>query len=425
MLGAVGASMVAASLYGMFRNTPKSDLKRVVSRTLVSMKLDNVKVEAVDRIEGGWEVHFKLPAGYTTQEFEKEAKVALEEVSYAGDATFHKLQGNRVSMRFGYATFSSSMPFLVHNRPRESLKVPLFSPFGTKYLNFNDETCCHLLIGGTTRMGKSVFIRLIITLLMLGTDGKISIYVFDNKINDLHPFKSIPQIRMAETVQEANGVMTKIMVELDRRKSLLKSKGDVVDAKDYRAKYPEEAMEPIFIIVDEYARFADNDPFQENIMMIAETAGYLDVHLIVASQRPDVQTVLKPRIRANLLTRVCFTTTDEANSKLIIETPDAAHLGRIQGRAILMDGFPSKVQVPYLSADTAKKLLQPYTSEEIRNEQPRQTDRHVPEALQNLIQRPLGPIGGIGECEPSGDHQPDSKATGKGRGRSSSSTAKR
>ena len=149
----------------------------------------------------------------------------------------------------------------------EGIAVPLITPFGQIVYDFANESSCHMLIGGSTWMGKTVFLRLIGTHIMLATDGKCDIYFMDNKINDLWMFKDIPQIQIAETL-------------------------------------------------------------------------------------------------------------DEANSMIVLGVPDAAHLGRIQGGAVLMD----KVQVPYLPDNTAAKLLDKYRrNNNVKRE--RQSDNHVPENI--------------------------------------------
>jgi S-DNA-T family DNA segregation ATPase FtsK/SpoIIIE len=420
VMGLLGAGMFAGAVYKAWETNPKRELKRIIERTLKAMELENVRIARIERIKNGYSVQFKMPAGYTVTEFEKEAKQALDEVSYAGGTKFRKLHGNMAEMQFGYGRFSEKMAYEPEQAGNGTLKVPLYSPFGMVNVDFGDETSCHVLIGGTTRMGKSVLIRLLITHLMRSMDGNIRMYVLDNKITDLYPFKNIPQIAIAETLDEAHYSANEVLEEVARRKQILKDKGDVIDAKDFRKKYPDEPMPPLFVIIDEYARFASDNKFQEKVIEIAETAGFLDVHLVVASQRPDASTVLKPRIRANMLTRISFTTVDETNSMLILDVPDAAHLGRIQGRAVLSDGFAGKVQVPFLSADKAKNLLQPYLFiEENEHDIEGSANRDVLETIPNLEPGPISLPSSEGELEPGRYYQSSGKKAGKGRGNTS------
>jgi DNA segregation ATPase FtsK/SpoIIIE-like protein len=97
---------------------------------------------------------------------------------------------------------------------------------------------------------------------------------------------------------------------------------------------------------------------------IVETAGFVNIHVIIASQRPDASTVLKPRIRANLLSRMAFTTADKKNSEVILDREGAEKLGRIPGRGMLIDSDSHIVQVPYLDAEECDRLLGEYRDEQ-------------------------------------------------------------
>jgi DNA segregation ATPase FtsK/SpoIIIE-like protein len=230
-------------------------------------------------------------------------------------------------------------------------------------------------------------------------------------------FRDLPGVKIAETSGEAKMYLQDVLDEGYRRKELLKSKGDVVDVKSYRSKYPNsEPLPPMFVFIDEYGRFAEDDEIQAMVMEIAETLGYLDVHLVVASQRPDASTVLKPRIRANLLTRLAFTTADETNSKIILDNiPDAAKLGKIPGRAIYLDGFPQKVQVPYMSEEQAVALLSKYRGGNSNADDERQTDNSIAETLPSFVTGPIGEIDLPGSSEAPRYDQPNRKKTRKGR----------
>jgi DNA segregation ATPase FtsK/SpoIIIE-like protein len=119
-------------------------------------------------------------------------------------------------------------------------------------------------------------------------------------------------------------------------------------------------FKPIFLLVDEYARFSDNKEIQKKVIELTETAGYVNIHLIITTQRPDARTVLPPRIKGNLLARICFTTADEANSVIILDRSGAESLGRIAGRAILSDSEYNIVQVPLITTDQVLEQLKPF-----------------------------------------------------------------
>ena len=358
LLTAVGAAMVATSVIGMNRNMPSNRLKKTLRRYFDANKLEGVKVSGIYRRENGYLCSIALPMNVTAAEIQHHVP-GIEQVTDA-HVRFSYRGGPTCTLEFGFADFRPRMAL----PPRmyvEPLTVPLFTPFGKRLIDFRQETSCHMLIGGATRMGKTVLIRLIATLLITSTKGNVVLKMLDNKVNDLYMFKKIPQVQIGETEDEALAILLDAVQESEVRKALLRRYDDCVDIAEFRRKYPDsEPVPPYFIIIDEYGRFADNDAIQKAVERLVETAGYVDMHVIIASQRPDAQTVLKARIKANLTTRICFTTMDEMNSKVVLDIPDAARLGKIQGRAVLLDGFPEVVQVPQLTTQAALEMLQPY-----------------------------------------------------------------
>jgi DNA segregation ATPase FtsK/SpoIIIE-like protein len=143
----------------------------------------------------------------------------------------------------------------------------------------------------------------------------------------------------------------------------------------------------MFVVFDEYGRFIDDSDesqeLQDLILEVSETAGYLDIHLVIATQRPDATTVLKPRIRANILSRVCFQTADEANSKIVVHSEDAFKLGEVAGRAIILDGMRSVAQIPYISEEDTMDLLHEFRGNRYENKPERQPDINVIEEIQS------------------------------------------
>jgi len=340
----------------------------MLNKYLISVKLENARIlKATYKF-----ARILVPLGITKEQFYK--KMEGLEMALQVPISIKHDSGRIFNIKIAEKPLGDDILYdeMLVTKP---LAVPLCTPFGeTIFMDFSDEVCCHLLIGGATRMGKTVLLRLIVTHILRKTEGKVAFVFLDNKITDLMMFTNIPQITIGETVSDAIQLLRKVTSELDIRKELVKKSGKV-DGRH---------LEPLFVIIDEYGRFADDKTVQDMVTVIAETAGYLNIHLVIATQRPDATSAIKPRIKANLVTRFAFTTADEANSQIILGTGDAAHLGRIQGRAIFMDGFPNTVQVPYISADFAKELVKPYVIE------PRQTDSREVAAVSSPVPQAFG-----------------------------------
>mgnify|MGYP001160659312 CR=1 FL=1 len=421
MLGTLGASMFITGVVGAIMNTEKACLKRSIRRYLSATKLSpGVKMTLCKRQNRSYRTEFTLPYGYTIEEFKSHLK-GLEQAT-ASHIRFRHLFGSTCELTFGFHPFYEKMNF-TDELPMEPLAIPLYTPFGLRTLDFKDETCCHLLCGGATRMGKSAFLRYVATHLILSTEGNVDIIFIDHKVSDLYMFRDIPQIRIAETSGEARAYLKDVLSEINRRKNLLKNCRDAVDLREYRSKYTDDKVNPMFVIIDEYGRFADDKVIQEIVTEIAETAGYVDVHLIISSQRPDAKDVLKPRIKANIVTRMSFATFDEVNSKIILDIPDAAHIGKIQGRAILVDGHPELVQVPYMSPSQVQVLLNKYRRDDY--DEARQIDYPIPETFPGNGERPDRSTSLSGSSQTSSYSEPDFEAPVERRLRASDSAGER
>ena len=394
-----GAAMMALSMRDKDKRQIKNELEEVfevnkvysIIRVGENERKHTCKITKMEKTTSGFIVTLVIPKGYALQKFLD--KVPIMEQATASSIKAKYIRGRTVQLTLGCVPIYESMPYDETLIEEGELSIPYFTPFGTKYLNFHDEATCHLIVAGATRMGKTVFIRLLFTNILKATDGKVKFFYVNNKIEDYFPFIGIPQIpEPAETIGEAIGTMYAVRGEIMRRKAKLREKRNCVNVKQFNKKYPDEFIEPMFVVFDEYGRFIDDsedsEELQDLIQEISETAGYLDIHLVIATQRPDATTVLKPRIRANILTRVCFQTADGANSKIVIHTEDAANLGEIAGRAIVLDGMRSIGQIPYVSEEDTMDLLNHFRRNTYESEFKGQLNSEIVEEVSSTEQRP-------------------------------------
>jgi hypothetical protein len=290
----------------------------------------------------------------------------------------------------------SDIPFDVSMLQMDTLKLKFPSAYGEATLDFEDGASCHMLNGGVTRMGKTCFLLYLATSVFMQNEGNVGLYITSAKLKDYYPFEGIPQVKMTRDIKGMNNMLEEIIDEYKKRDALLYSPSfqKATDAKSVRKLYPDSyhLFKPIFLIIDEYARFAESQAIQKAVTEIVETAGFVNIHVIIASQRPDAATVLRPRIRANLLARIAFTTADRKNSEVILDREGAEKLGKIAGRGMLLDSDLHVIQVPYLDVVECDKLLEPYRKDVVDDEQNPEgyTDSKVIEPLQSLISESTG-----------------------------------
>ena len=116
----------------------------------------------------------------------------------------------------------------------ESLKLKIPTSFGDTYIDFSDGASCHLLNGGTTRMGKTYFLLYLTTLMYLQNRGHIDLYITSAKIKDYYPFIGVPNVHLSKTHDDMIQVLDTLIKEYRMRDGLLNTPSllKATDAKD-------------------------------------------------------------------------------------------------------------------------------------------------------------------------------------------------
>jgi hypothetical protein len=306
------------------------------------------------------------------------------------DVKVSKQEGKKVEILFG-KTDLSRVKFKVNMMNKNTLKVSFLSAYGMQTIDFMDGASCHMLNGGRTRMGKTTFVYYMLTTLYFQNKGKIKLFICSSKITDFYPFENLPNVEFAEDEMETRMVLEHVKDEYEDRRKWLKTPElkECIDAKGVKKQRPDKytLFKPIFLLIDEYADYSKIHDIQESIKMIVRKAGYVNIHLIVCTQRADARTTIPPDIKANLGVRLCFSTVDSANSLNILDVEGAEKLGGIEGRAILLDGNMNIVQVPHMTYQQCKRLLNPFKRKDNNGNQDSKgsNDSAISEKVQNMF----------------------------------------
>jgi hypothetical protein len=344
----------------------KHPLTKRMFKVFLDKKFEGTWINSIYQKEHIIHANIHLPEHKERADLEKLLPNLQEEMK-ATAVKLGKTSGKNVEILFGMRELEK-MDFSSSLLQMDTLQLRFPSAYGEHVLDFEDGASCHMLNGGVTRMGKTCFLLYLATTLFIQQEGRMKLYISSAKLKDYYPFEGIPQVKMSMTGKELKNHLMEIIGEYKIRNKLLYTPAlkKATDAKSIRKLYPEQYhhFSPIFIIIDEYARFAKDKEIQDMVTEIVETAGFVNIHVILASQRPDASTVLKPRIRANLLCRMAFTTADKKNSEIILDREGAEKLGKVAGRGLLIDSDSHIVQVPYLDVVECDKLLEGYRNEE-------------------------------------------------------------
>ncbi len=249
----------------------------------------------------------------------------------------------------------------------------------------------HLLIAGTTGSGKSVCINsLIISMLYKARPDEVKFILIDPKKVELNVYNGIPHllVPVVSDPKKAAGSLHWAVTEMERRYELIEGAGvrNIKGYNDSIANDPDaEKLPQIVIIIDELAdlMMTAKDDVEEAICRIAQKARAAGMHLIIGTQRPSVD-VITGLIKANVPSRIAFTTVSQIDSRTII---DVAGAEKLIGRGDMLFSpvgciKPMRVQGSFVSDDEVEAV----TSFIKNNYGTREYDQSVIESIEREAQ---------------------------------------
>lgn len=219
----------------------------------------------------------------------------------------------------------------------------------------------HVLIGGETNSGKSVFINLVITSIMcVRTPKQVEFVMIDPKAVELNIYNGSPYLRMpvVTDMQRVPLVLDKLAAEMDKRYETMMH-ANVRNISEYNAKMRKENKEEmsyIVIIIDEFKDLKDVgdgkliDHFVGRITQKARAAG---IHLLLGTQSPRAS-VLGGAVKANIPARICFKVSGGLEYGIVMNNDGEKYpnlLGYGDGMAKLGDGSKFRFQSAAIGND--------------------------------------------------------------------------
>ncbi|MBR5679861.1 MAG: DNA translocase FtsK, partial [Clostridia bacterium] len=224
----------------------------------------------------------------------------------------------------------------------------------------------HLLIAGTTGSGKSVCINTIImSLLYKASPDDVKMILIDPKKVELNIYNGIPHllVPVVSEPKKAAGALSWAVSEMERRYGLIEDAGkrNIGEYNKLADANPDyEHLPSIVIIIDELAdlMMTAPDDVEDSICRIAQKARAAGMYLIVGTQRPSVD-VITGLIKANIPSRIAFRTSNQVDSRTIIDIGSAANLIGMGDMLFAPVGAmkPNRVQGAFVSEDEVMEAV--------------------------------------------------------------------
>lgn len=272
-------------------------------------------------------------------------------------------------------SFDGMLKIKIYNKPMP-IKNPYFEielhkngwkvPIGstrTETLFHDFDKIYNMLVGGAVGGGKSSFLDMMISHLLITQPENVRLTLIDLKGGvEFNRFKDCKQVvGYAEEAIEAREALQKVVEEMKKTLALLKEKNarNVIEAG---------INERHFIIIDEIGELASSKEVDKDTKKIKEECEYLlsniarlgraqGIRCIVATQHPTAD-VVPIQVKRNCDSRLCYRVDGTSASMVVLDSPGAESLPVIRGRAIYKSGADKTIlQTHWISEAEMEEVI--------------------------------------------------------------------
>jgi len=249
-------------------------------------------------------------------------------------------------------------------RKRPQIPVVVGKSVDCSTVSFDLATIPHLLVGGATGQGKTMFLHgLINGIVSSRSPEEVRLILFDPKGVEFDAYANLPHLVMPVVNENARmvSVLRWAVAEMEKRLKLFASvrvrnieeynNREITEGEQF--KDIPETVPYIVIVLDELVDLMQDcgKEVAPHIARLAVRARALGVHLVLATQQPGIDAI-KETITPCIPGRIAFKTATSLDSCAVIDDDGAE---RLLGNGDCLyrgnDGVIRRVQVPFISDD--------------------------------------------------------------------------
>ena len=258
----------------------------------------------------------------------------------------------------------------------------------------------HLLVAGATGQGKSVGLNAILTsLLYKKHPSELKFVLVDPKMVEFSIYKPLLKHYMAAMpdqeddeiiitdCQKVINTLNSLVIEMENRYQLL-MQAKCRNLEDYNEKFIKRHLNPekghrfmpyLVIVIDEYGDFImqAGKEVERPIQRIAQKARAVGMHMILATQRPDVK-IVTGTIKANIPTRIAFRTQSVVDSRTVLDCKGADQLIGKGDMLYSASGAITRIQCAFVDTPEVENIVG-HIEKQQHYFEPYQLPEYVPE----------------------------------------------
>jgi hypothetical protein len=196
--------------------------------------------------------------------------------------------------------------------------------------------CPHLLVGGSTGSGKTVFLWTLLVSLLKSHPraAELQLVISSSGLEDFIRFEGLPHLVggkvYSDAAETSATICDVVFKEFERRKVLL-TQARVENITRFNEIH-DDKLAPMVVVVDEFADLTDQlstkkdkEDFYKPIRQIAQIGRKRGIHLVLCTQRPSAN-LLPTDIKAQLGGRIAMRVNEATSSRMILDESGAQDL---------------------------------------------------------------------------------------------------